>query len=323
MLPVFYNEIKRIPTPSAGLALGIASLGSILESILSAGGAIQTVSAVLASVFLLGVFCKFLFHPYLIKEELTHPVLGSILPAFTMALMVISKAVGLYSPLIRQIIWFIAVMGHLSLLTAFVWYNIRHFSFERVFPSWFIPTVGIIAAALTSPGGIFAELADMIMYLGLINFAVTLPLITYRVFFLMGLADAAKPTIAVMAAPASLSLAGYLTIESDPSILLCGVLLCLAVLLTGIVYITIPGLIMRLSPGPGYAAFTFPLVISATALYKTYEVFSVNPAIMQYAEKLYWFAMAELIIAVIIVGYVFFVYLKRLYNYVYMHGKKG
>ena len=67
---------------------------------------------------------------------------------------------------------------------------------------------------------------------------------------------------------------------------------------------------MRLKPGPGYAGFTFPLVISATALYKVYGVFSVNPAMMQYAEKLRWLAVIELIIAVIMVSYVSFVYLR-------------
>ena len=310
MLRMFYNEISRIPTPSAGLALGIASLGSILESILSVGGAAQVISAVLASVFLLGVFCKFLFHPHLIKEELIHPVLGSILPTFTMALMVISKAVGLYSQCLWQTIWFIAVIGHLFLLAVFVRHNIRHFKIEHVLPSWFIPTVGIIAAALTSPGGIFSGLATTAMFLGLVNFAVALPIVIYRMLFLPRPADNAKPTIAVMAAPASLSLAGYLSIERDPSILLCGILLCFAIVLTGAVYVIIPRLLMRLSPNPGFAGFTFPLVISATALYKTYDVFSVNPAIMQYVEKLRWIAAIELIIAVIIVSYVFFVYIK-------------
>ena len=310
MLRMFYNEISRIPTPSASLALGIASLGSILESILSAGYAVQIASAILASTLLLGVFCKFLFHPHLIKEELVHPVLGSILPTFTMALMVISKAVGLYSQFIWQLIWFIAVIGHLFLLAVFIWYNIRYFRFERVLPSWFIPTVGIITAALTSPGGIFSGLANMVMFLGLTNFAIALPLIIYRMLFLPEPADAAKPTIAIMAAPASLSLAGYLSIESEPSILLCGILLCFAILLTAIVYMTIPRLIMRLKPNPGYAGFTFPLVISATALYKIYDVFSMNPVIMQYAEKLHWLAAIELIIAVIMVSYVFFLYLR-------------
>ena len=310
MLRLLYNEASRIPTPSASLALGIASLGSILESILSVGGAIQVVSAVLASVLLSGVLFKFLLHPYLIKEELIHPIFGSILPAFTMALMVVSKAAGLYSQITWQIIWFIAVIGHLFLLTIFIWYNSRHFKLERVLPSWFIPTVGIITAALTSPGEIFSGFAKVIMFFGLINFAIILPLVVYRMIFSPELTDSAKPTIAVMAAPSSLSLAGYLNVAHDPSILLCGILLCFAILLTATVYMTIPKLIMRLRPVPGFAGFTFPLVISATALYKMYDAFYIDPVVTQYVGKLLWLATIELIIAVMMVSYVFFIYVR-------------
>jgi len=68
-------------------------------------------------------------------------------------------------------------------------------------------------------------------------YGLMLPLMLYRLIFSHEVPDAAKPTIAILAAPASLSLAGYLTVSQDPSLLLVAVLLGIAVLMTGIIYL--------------------------------------------------------------------------------------
>ena len=55
--------------------------------------------------------------------------------------------------------------------------------------------------------------------------------------------------------------------------LLVAVLLGIAVLMTGIIYLAFIKL-LRLPFSPGYAAFTFPLVIGATALFKVGQLLS-------------------------------------------------
>lgn len=84
---------RRLPSPLAGLALAIASLGWAWENV-SAEFPGLALGAAVAGILLSLLTVKFILHPELLNEELRHPVVGSVLPTFAMALMVISKAVG-------------------------------------------------------------------------------------------------------------------------------------------------------------------------------------------------------------------------------------
>ncbi|MGL4716020.1 MAG: TDT family transporter, partial [Aeromonas sp.] len=169
--------------------------------------------------------------------------------------------------------------------------------------SWFVPPVGIIVADVAFPGGQFAPLANGLLWFGLICYGLMLPLMIYRLIFSLEVPDAAKPTIAIMAAPASLSLAGYLTVSQDPSLLLVAVLLGVALLMTVIIYLAFTKL-LRLPFSPGYAAFTFPLVIGATALFKVAHLLESWPQAAHYVEQIRVLAYVELVVATVIVGYV-------------------
>ncbi len=304
-----WRESERIPTPAAGLGLGISSLGWALENAAPLGGAAQIAGAALSSVLLAGVAGKFLLHPLLVVKEMRHPVLGSILPTLAMGMMVVSRALSTRAPAIGESVWLVAVALHLFFLAGFAWCQFRSFTFSSMVPSWFVPPVGIVTAALTSPGGAFAPFADMLLLFGATSFALLLPVMVYRLIFHTEIADAAKPTIAILAAPASLSLAGYLSVEPKPSLILVAVLLGVAMLMTFVVYIGLFRL-LRLPFSPGYAAFTFPLVISATALFKAMDLFAANPVTTGYAGLLRRMATGELIVAAFIVAYVTWLYVR-------------
>ncbi len=309
MLTFIFRETERIPTPAAALGLALASLGWILESAFPLGGFGQALGAFFAAPLLLAVAIKFLLHPALVRKELTHPVLGSVMPTLCMGFMVASKAIGLASPLAGQALWILAVAAHCGILCGFARRHLRHFELARMLPSWFIPPVGIITAALTCPGGAFTLFAQALLAFGMASFGLLLPLMLYRLIVHAELADAVKPTLAILAAPASLSLAGYLSIAPDPSLLLCMVLLGLALLLTTTVYLSLPRL-LRLPFSPAFASFTFPLVIGATALYKASALFARSPVAAEYAEALRWLASIELLIAALVVGCVCILYAR-------------
>lgn len=308
--PTFvWRESGRIPTAAAGLGLGIASLGWAIENVAPLGGTAQTVGAMFASLLLACVAGKFLLHPLIVAEELRHPVAGSILPTFAMGLMVVSKALSAHAPVIGGALWLLAVSVHLFFLAGFAWCHLRGFKVETMVPSWFVPPVGIVTAALTSPGAAYAPFADVLMVFGVASFALLLPVMVYRLIFHPEIVDAAKPTIAILAAPASLSLAGYLTVTPEPSLFLASLLLGVAVLLTAVIYIAMLRL-LRLPFSPGYAAFTFPLVISSTAMFKAMHLFAAHPVTTAYADALRHVATAELVVASLIVFYVTCLYLR-------------
>lgn len=302
------KSLAAAPTPMAGLALGIASLGWCWENAGHFDGRIQLLGAAIAGVLLLILTFKFLLHPRLLLQDLAHPVVGSVVPTYAMGTMVVSKALGIFAPQAGEALWLFAVAIHLLFLTTFLWHRAKEFEIHHMVPSWFVPPVGIIVADVAFPGGQFALLANGLLWFGIICYGLMLPLMLYRLIFSHEVPDAAKPTIAILAAPASLSLAGYLTVNDEPSLLLVAVLLGIALLMTGIIYLAFVKL-LSLPFSPGYAAFTFPLVIGATALFKVAHLLEGFDLAAEYAAQIRVLANIELAVATVIVSYVALRYL--------------
>lgn len=293
----------------AGLALAIASLGWTWESMVPELNHMgQLTGAAIASLLLLMLLIKFILHPSILKDELNHPVVGSVIPTFAMALMIVSKMLGTYLPNAGLSLWLTAITIHVIFLGAFVYFRSIDFKLEHMVPSWFVPPIGIIVAAVSFPSAKYYWLVDAILIFGIAAYLIMLPLMLYRLIFGSKLPDAAKPTIAILAAPASLSLAGYLTVIDEPSILLVAPLLSLALLMTSVVYFAFFNL-LKLPFSPGYAAFTFPMVIGATALFKTAVWLEQFSGQAQLAMWTHYLAIVELIIATAVVLYVSIRYL--------------
>ena len=278
MLKSIPQQFRNLPTPMAGLALGVASLGVCLELALPLHGAAQMICALIAAVLLGLLSMRYIFHFDTLAADLRHPVLGSIAPTFAMCLMV---------------------------------------------PSWFVPPVGLIVADVTFPGteGLY-PVAIIILAVGMAAYAVMLPVMLYRIFFYSAIPAGAQPTIAIMAAPASLSLAGYLTVVKAPNLLVGGILLGIALLMTLAIYFAFWRL-LRLQFSPGYAAFTFPMAIGATALYKASAVLEAIPAAAGDAAALRLMAHVELVIATIVIVYVLTLYIKNFKSFLPVKPKEG
>ena len=287
----------------ASLALGVAGLGLGLEKALPLHSFGQAIGALIAFVMLLFIAAKYALNPALLRRDIKDPVTGSVLPTFAMALMLISKTLSTWNATAGTNLWLIAIALHLTLAVVFAFHRLKSFSLQQMVPSWFVPFVGIIMPAVTIPDLHYAGLAYALMIAGMVNYAVLLPAMLYRLIFSPEIADAAKPTIAVLAAPASLALAGYLTIEPNPSLLLGSVLLGIALLMTGIIYLAFFKL-LRLNFTPAFAAYTFPMAIGATALYKAAEHLAGYPFAAEYARQLGAIAVVEMVITSLIVCYV-------------------
>lgn len=295
--------LRAVPTPMGGLALGIASLGWCWENFMPAGGMFQLAGAAIASILLLSLLLKFIHAPQLLRQDLAHPVVGSVVPTMAMALMIVSKATSLFSLPLAQTVWLLAIGLHLAFLVTFVWHRAHDFRLHHMVPSWFVPPVGIIVAAVSFPGGALLWLAQTLLMFGLVCYLVMLPLMIYRLVFASEVPDQVKPTLAILAAPASLALAGYLTVVQQPSPLLVGLLAGIAVLMTSVIYLFFLRL-LRLPFSPAYAAFTFPMVIGATALYKLSAQLGVWGFADEYVAQLHVLADFELWIAALVVAYV-------------------
>lgn len=303
MIAFTRQTLAGAPTPMAGLALGIASLGWSCENLGSLQGWSQLGGSAIAAVLLLILTGKFLAYPHLLWHDLAHPVVGSVVLTYAMATMVVSKALEPSVPVAGELLWLAAVVLHLGFLAIFCWHRARGFELHHMVPSWFVPPVGIIVAAVACPDGSMLPLAQLLQWFGMGCYALMLPLMLYRLIFCHQVPDAAKPTIAILAAPASLSLAGYLTVMDNPSPVLVALLFGVAVLMTFIIWLAFFHL-LRLPFSAGYAAFTFPMVIGATALFKLANLMDEQRMAYDYVRQVHALATVELGVAFVIVTYV-------------------
>lgn len=300
--------LATVPTALAGLALGIASLGWSWESGSNFQGQAQMSGAMVATILLLALLLKFAFNPALLKKDLSHHMSGSVVPTFAMATMVIANNINHFNHQLALSLWLTAILLHVSFLVVFIYYRIKDFKFEQVLPSWFIPPVGIVVGAVSFPGGELINIANILVLFGLTAYSILLPTMLYRYFLYHKIVEQEKPTIAIFAAPASLSLAGYLTVTEQPSAQVVMTLALIALSMTLFIYYSFNKL-LRLPFSPAYSAFTFPLVIGATAMFKTSQYLLINGANLQFVELVERIAYVELIVATGMVGYVCLRYL--------------
>ncbi|NVC93768.1 TDT family transporter [Vibrio natriegens] len=305
-------KLIAAPTPMAGLALGIASLGWSWENFAELHGYGQWVGAGIASVLLAILAIKFILHPQLLRQDLAHPVVGSVVPTFAMGTMIVSNSLGQLFPFVGDTLWLVAIVLHLVFLASFGYHRAKEFELHHMVPSWFVPPVGIIVADVSFSGNpLLAPVAHGTLVFGMTAYAVMLPMMIYRFMFTHEIPDAAKPTMAILAAPASLSLAGYLTVTTMPSPVIIAMLFGIAVLMTAIIYLAFFKL-LRLPFSPGYAAFTFPMVIGATALFKMANWMETQGLASDYVQQVRGLAGLELIVATLVVSYVALQYINNL-----------
>jgi len=100
------NFIKSVPLAVSGLSLALASLGNLL---LPRGEAVRYIcgalSAAMLLIFLLKVFLDF-GH---VLEEIKNPVVLSVLPTSTMALMLLCAYMRPYAGSAAVAVWYAAV----------------------------------------------------------------------------------------------------------------------------------------------------------------------------------------------------------------------
>lgn len=265
--------LKAVPIPMCGLILGLASLGNLMKAFNFV--AVGNAMGIVAGAMMLLILARILFLPLHSLNDLKNPIVASVAPTFTMALMVLCTYLTITPGLttLATIIWLAAVVIHYALVLYFTYVFVikPQVGIQHVFPSWFIVYVGMGVVAVTSPS--FSILLGQISFwIALVFYVLLLPIILYRVFVHKQMPEATLPLMTIVAAPGSLCLTGYLKSFSEPNVALAVALLIVSQILYFVMLSKITRL--RLNFYPSFAAFTFPLVISAIAITTFNQVFA-------------------------------------------------
>ena len=269
--------LKKTPLPFCGVALGLAALGNLLElnafgkiipslaSINTAGPILKNICGAISALILIWLLVKFVTNFKAFAEELKNPIMGSIIGTYCMALMILG---GYKWPTaeVGKVIWFIGLILHVILIIYFTKEFVLKFGIKKVFTSWYIVYVGIVAMNINCADFGMQELGKIVFWFGFASTLVLLALVTYRYLIIKDFAPPAIPLFCIYTAPVSLCLAGYMKTFApnfEPSLIYFMLILSLIIYL--IVIINLPRF-LAMPFYPSYAAFTFPFVISAIAV---------------------------------------------------------
>lgn len=301
--------LERIPVPTAGLALGLISLGKLFTE----NKFLYLLFGFISMLFFALILLRIIVDCKGIKQEFSNPVIASVSATICMTTMQLSTYIATYSYHIAFALWLSAVIAHTCLIIWFTKTHIYKGSLKNYYPTLFVCYVGIIVATITSPTYHLEQLGKLIFYFGFTVCVILIGIISIR-YIKHPVEEAHRPLFCIYAAPMSLSLVGYLSVEDDISISFVLLVLVIAQLLLFIVYSRLPHFI-ALKFYPSYAAMTFPFVISATALKKALVYFQTQGILIpSYFELL---NNIEIALAVIMCTYVALCYLQyftKLFN---------
>lgn len=258
------NLLKKLPLPITGLMLGFAALGNLIQS---RSEGLRSVFGIISLIIFVLVVLKIFMFPKGVKEAMENPVVASVFPTFSMSMMLYATYFKPYSQGLANIFWFGGVILHIILM---IWFTGKfvtggNYNIKKVFPSWFIPYVGIAVASVSAGAVGMQSMGRIIFGFALAAFVVLLPIILKRVFVVKEMPEATLAAIGIIAAPASLCLAGYMNSFETKSTALVYVLLLVSQILYLGVILYLPK-ILKLPFYPSYSGYSFPLVISGLAL---------------------------------------------------------
>lgn len=291
------NYIKKIPLPMTAVMLALAAVGNLLSSY---GIVYKNICGALSSIILILITVKIIICWQGVKTEMKNPVIASVMPTYSMGVMILAGYLKEISYGAGLTLWWIGVIIHIGLIIYYTKNFVIGFDIKKMFASTFIVYVGIGVAGITAPAFNLVNLGQGFFWFAFISLIVLVPVLGYRILVVKGMPEPVLPTNVIFAAPAALTLTAYLNSFSEKNIYMVGFLAVLVMILyiCGLIYL-VQGL--RLKFYPSYAAFTFPMVISAIAIKGT------NGFLIKIEKGIYLFKYIikfQEVVAVIIVAYV-------------------
>lgn len=290
--------MKKIPLGSSGLGLTffvltqayfIAHMSLIAKLFFGVGTLIYIVTLIQWSLDAKSVF-----------KALKESEFGGVIPTVGMGVMVYASIHYHFFKenftLLYTLFWI--GLGVFVILSLVFWYfQFRNFSIKHVYPSWYIPSVGILVVAIAGYNFNLHILALWVTLCGIILFLVVTRMILVRFFYEILDFEKIKGSFAICAAPASLIVLSSSRFAELHWVML--LFLFFSIVIIFFVYIMVIKIIFR-EFHPSLVSVTFPIAISAVAIQQAIILISN----VEIKITLIGIAGIELVVATLIAIYV-------------------
>ena len=299
------NIIKKVPIPICGLMLGVSALGNLLQSY---SENVRYICGVLAAFLLILAILKLILCFEDVKKDMENPIMASVSGTFPMTIMLLSVYVKPFIGQAAFYIWIFAIILHIALIIYFTIKFIVKLDIKKVFASYYIVYVGIVAASVTAPAYNQLKIGAVCFWFGFAALILLLILVSIRYIKYKEIPEPAKPLICIYGAPMSLCIAGYIQ-SVNPKIIFLVVMLIVSTILYIFALVQLVKCI-KLPFYPSFASFTFPFVITAIALKQSMACFNNLGHPMPFLQT---FVLIETVIAIILAIFVYVSFMKFIF----------
>ena len=245
----FKEKLIKTPLSLVSVGLGIASFGNLSELIASDftkdivnyndinNNIFQIICMIIAFVILILMIIRIFISIDNFKKELSDPILCSFLASMPVCGAILSGFIASIptfcnnqleptvnaATIIGTITLIMSFLFHIFILCFFFYFSFNKRNLLKNYVYWTVPLVSLIVSSIVSsnfPTEILPNiLFQIIWYFGVVVFIIFLPYIFYKITFDDNLEKDKIPTIAILAAPSSITLLGFVnvfTINGQP-----------------------------------------------------------------------------------------------------------
>lgn len=258
----FLQKIAGLPVAILPTMVGAATLSNMWAPLGFTWIRHLTMWAV--AIILLTCLLKIIFHFDVFKKEYSTTVPASLYAGFSMLTMILGSYVFDYNPAIGKAMWATGLAIHTVHLLIFIYRNvIKGVKIETFIPSWFVTFNGIMVSTVVGTVMNEPTICTIVVYYGICALFIIMPFMIIRLIK-YPIADPFFQTQAVVLAPSSLCLVGYLNIIKTPNTLMVYVLYTI-VFISLIYVIYMMPKFFSFNFHPGFSGLTFPMAIGIVA----------------------------------------------------------
>ena len=302
--------IEKFPVGAIATTVGAATLSNVY--FLLGFNYVRDIFMVVGIIVFIMATLKLIVFRNTFVEEYKNTVPASLYGTYSMLSMIIGAYVFNFSPVIGKSLWLFGVFFHAGLIIVFTFKNvIRNFNLEGFVPSWFVTYNGIMVSIVVGGEMNEPEISKLVLFYGVIIFFLIIPFMVRRLL-VKPLPDMVYHTKAILLAPSSLCVIGYLNVMKNPN-------LNAVYMLYAIVIITLISIVMSIpkffsfSFHPGFAGTTFPMAIGTVATFKM-SSYLASLGMIESSNILRNIGGIQIYITTSIVAYVFVNFIKHLKN---------
>ncbi len=306
----FKENLKAIPIPLVPTFVGLATLSNVYSGL---GYTFIRQLVMIACILVLALYLsKVVFHIDTVKKEYQVIVPSSLYAGITMLTMIIGSYLFDYNQMIGKGLWFIGLILHAIHIVIFTYRNVfKNFVMDAFVPSWFVTYNGILVSTVVGLPMNEPEIAKIVVYYGITVFLLIIPFMVYRLIK-FDIKDAMYHTQAIVLAPSSLCLVGYLNFIKEPNQAIVYGLYAAVLLALAFVLYKMPKF-LSFDFNPGFAGLTFPMAIGIVASTKMAGFLSStgNESLANIVTQI---AGVQIFITTAIIAFVVFNFYKLLLN---------